>query len=148
MSKVSAVVVYEDGQVGLMALPTSLDSFLRTQVLPLSAAIHAEVAQDLPVIRYDRRGQMFDGRPVFCTDDFEIQEAVITRRCIQSDIERMDEKNRWDVRKLMKDTYATVIVLDMWEGDAAAPHEVEELKFNGLASRGARILCAVRKEKL
>jgi hypothetical protein len=97
---------------------------------------------------FERRGAMFDGRPIFVAQGYDVKEAYQQGYVGRGDVEQFDELNRLNVRRLVEKEYPGAIELDERYGHAPLSDSERygdgRLDSKRLAKRHARLLVAVR----
>lgn len=155
-SVINAVFVYADGTVGYMALPMKFAPPCWRRPKPRPVRVGAEcVPSDRVTFDYEefkQLGKMFDGRPVYCAERYDVKEAYMELITPNHDLDiaHVDNQLQSEMDRFLKQKFGRhlegVFGLDSWLGDVPwSHHERAEKESQCLRKRGMRVLVAVRK---
>lgn len=144
------VFVYADGTFRLRDWPGPLYPVLRIH-RPVERKIKWDEQEFDPFERitvhvdeYQQYGAMFDGRPIYCAENYRVEMCSVTSITAVRAEWIVDQHMRDDLNDLRQECNG--VELDYWVGDVPSDEERLEYASQLLTKRGAKMLVLIKKE--
>lgn len=148
------VFVYQGAKVEEIELPgdcAQRPSWRIPRRLPMNVSFDDVDCDPTSVItmtydEYKQRGRMFDGRPIFCAEGYDVKEvrASLLVKDSSDAISVADRGLQREAWRFMERHHPLRVELDRWFGEyPALPWQKDRFKQAGLVNRAIRVLVAV-----